>query len=160
MLETILSAMTAHLKDILAQNPVTTRFSNDNDVKRLSDSLQDVFKQAARSGNRDIIKNLFNGEDKNLSSPVMAAFCKQTATSMEAKGMSTEDAELLCQNALPAIFNMYNAQIAEARTKGIDIPQILDDVLSGKFNYSDMGKLMSLAGIFMKGNKSLLGKFF
>jgi hypothetical protein len=74
--------------------------------------------------------------------------------------MPLEDALALSQNTVPQIFNQYNHQITEAKSKGIDIPQIIDDVLSGKFNYSDMGKLMSLSNIFMKGKNSFFGKWF
>lgn len=160
MLETILGAMTAHLKDLLAQHPNTARFSNDADVRLFSNSLQEVFKKEVQSGNRDLIKELFNSEEKSAASSVMIELCQKCTASLHSKGMRLDDATMLSNTALPSIFNMYNTQIAEARNKGIDIPQIIDDVLSGKFNYADMGKLMSLAGIFMKENKSFLGKFF
>jgi hypothetical protein len=152
--------MTAQLKDFLAQHPETARFSNDDDVKLFSNSMQEVFKQEAQQGDRTFIKNLFDGEDKYAYTPVMVELCAKVSASLQKKGMQETDARLLSNTALPAIFNTYNHQIKEARLKGIDIPQIIDDVLSGKFNYADMGKLMSLAGIFTKGRNSFLKKLF
>lgn len=152
--------MTAHLKDLVAQDPQTARFSNDKDIKLFTDSLQTVFKNEAQSGNREFIRSLFNGEDKNGEHPLVMQLCSKVTDSLVLNGMQANDAQLLSSTTLPRVFNMYNQQIAEAKSKGIDIPQLMDDVLSGKFNYSDMGKLMSLASIFMKGKNSFLGKFF
>jgi len=160
MIDTILSAFTSQLKDIVAQNPVTEKYNNDHDIKLLSDALQDVFKQEIQRGNKGFIQNLFNGEHKDLSNPGLQELCSYISASLKEKGMPLEDALALSQNTVPQIFNQYNHQITEAKSKGIDIPQIIDDVLSGKFNYSDMGKLMSLSNIFMKGKNSFFGKWF
>jgi hypothetical protein len=152
--------MSTQLKEVVAQNPETARFSNDADMKLFTDSLLDVIKTDARQTDRTMIKTLFDGEDKNSGHPAVQQLCGAVSETLTLKGMPAADAQLLAGTTLPHLFNMYNTQIAEAKSKGLDIPQMMDDVLSGKFNFTDIGKLMSIANIFMKGKNSFSGKLF
>ncbi|MFN5068577.1 MAG: hypothetical protein ACK5FC_01680, partial [Bacteroidota bacterium] len=110
MIDTILSAFTSQLKDIVAQNPVTEKYCNDHDIKLLSDSLQEVFKHEFQRGNKGFIQNLFNGEHKDLSNPGLQELCSYISASLKEKGMPLEDALALSQNTVPQIFNQYNHQ--------------------------------------------------
>ena len=141
----ILGALTGHLKTLLAQNSETVRYSNDTDVQLFSDSIKDVFKSELSSGNSDFLYNLFNGEEKSEHSPIVIELCDTITSSLSAKGMNAEAAKELSFKALPRLFNAYNSQIIEAKNKGIDIPELLKDILSDKFNFLNMGKLLSLS---------------
>lgn len=167
MFEAIIDQLKQQLADVLKDQHNLSQPDAEKTAEAAGKSLVDIVKQQVSQKDFSTVNEALSGTQTDASHPAVQNLINPLGENIaERTGIDTTKALAIASSLLPFVFNMFNDQVQQAKSKGIDVQDMVKKVAGGDLNMANMGSFMSLATTFMKnktgksnGVSDVLSKF-
>ena len=166
MFEQYIEQARRQLSGVLVQQQGLNETDAEKAAEATGRSFIEIVKEQIDNKNFNVLDEALSGDITMATHSSIQTMIDPLALKVAEKtGFDPTKSKSIVTTLLPFIFNMFNDQVRDAKSKGIDLKDLVKQFTGGGsglagLNFGNMGALMDVAKGFMKGNSGGFNDFF
>ena len=160
MFEAIINQLKQQAVDALTSQHNLTPTEAERTAEAAGKSLSELVKQQINQNDFSAVDEALSGSTTDITNPSIQKLLAPLSSKLaERTGMDSIQAHSIASTLLPLAFNMFNEQVAQAQTQGVDVKALVKQLATGGLNMANMSAAMTLVKQFSKGKAGIGGMF-